>query len=137
MAGGVGADELPGRSGDRAFAVVTCERRIVVLPLVAEDLAEAFENGIALRAPFKKEVPVEMRDLVPEVADERAVVLAEHLALALALKIFRLSDIDGDDTVIIPGEHRRGGRGRRKSKASPCSASICLFTGIIPRRAKA
>ena len=52
-------------------------------------------------------VPVVMRDLVAEMPEQGAIGLAHLAALALALGIVGLRQIDGDEAVVVPGQDRR------------------------------
>ena len=70
-----------------------------------------------------------MRDLVPEMAEQRAVGLAHGLALALALGVVGFRNIEGDEPAGVPGDDRRRlrrsiGRRRGKSKARPFGSSM-------------
>ena len=92
--------------------MVAIECLVVVLPLVAEEPAELLDPV----APLDEPVPIIMADLVPEVAQERAVILFEGVPPPLAvLGVVGLGHIDGDHPVGMPGSgralHRRIGVG--------------------------
>ena len=110
MRAGVGGDEtlLPIRR--RPVGVMALQRRAVVLALVAEQLPERLDVGrIAHQA-----VPVVVRDLVAEMAEQRAVGLAHLPPHALALGIVGLGEVDGDEAVVVAGHHRLGRRAVRR-----------------------
>jgi len=62
-------------------------------------------------------IPVIMRNLMAEMAEQRAIGLAHRLALALALDVVGLSHIERDEAAGVPGHRpRRGcilGRGKK------------------------
>ncbi len=106
MRGRVGADEALPPVGGRALAVVALQRVLVARPLVAEDRAARLQRG----AVADQAVPAVMGDLVPEMAEQRAVGLAQGLAAALALGVVGLRDRDGDAALAVPGHHLGAGR---------------------------
>ena len=71
----------------------------VVLALVAEQRPELLQALCGL----DQHHPIEVPALVPQVTEQRAVVLAEVLALALALDGVGLDDVDGDQPVEMAG----------------------------------
>jgi hypothetical protein len=52
-------------------------------------------------------IPVVVADLVPDVAEQRAVGLMQRRPPPLPLRIVRLGDVDGDDAVGVAGQDRR------------------------------
>mgnify|MGYP000669209538 CR=1 FL=1 len=85
--------------GRGARTVVAIERVRIVLALVAEKRAELVKTTGA----FDEHHPVEVAALVAEMAEQRAVRLAELLALALALDGVGLQNVDRDDAVEMAG----------------------------------
>ena len=103
MGARIGADETIHPVGRRTVSVVALERRGVVWRLVAEGLAKRADPALVLDQP----VPVEiMPDLMAKVADEGAVGLVHGLASRLALRVVGLGDVDRDEPVVVPREHR-------------------------------
>ena len=80
---------------------MTLQRLPVVFPVVAEDGAALVEPSSIPHQP----VPVVMTDLVPEVADQRPVGLAHLGAPLFALGVVSLRDVDGDEAVVMAGQH--------------------------------
>ena len=54
-----------------------------------------------------------MRDLVAEMAEQRAVGLAHLVPAPLALGVVGLGEVDGDEPVVVAGQHRRGAVGEK------------------------
>ena len=92
--------QLPVRG--RAVLVVALQRLRVVHAFVAEHRA-AFGD---LAAVAHQRVPVEMPHLVAEVPEQRAVGLAELVPPPLALGRIGLGKVDGDEAVVMAGQHR-------------------------------
>ena len=90
MRAGVGGDEMLRPVGGRPVRIVPLQRCRIVLALVAEHLPEFVDGGRIRDQP----VPVIMRDLVPEMPEQRAVGLAHLRALALALDVVGLGEVD-------------------------------------------
>jgi hypothetical protein len=111
---------------------VALERLAVVGAVVAEDLAGPVQPAAVAHQP----VPVPVADLVPEVAEQRAVGLAHRDAPLLAPRIVGL----GQAMVIRPLSWpviTRGppsGASARTSKASPSSGSSARVTSGRRRR---
>ncbi len=80
---------------------MTRPRLLVVGGVVAKHGAKRFEPAAAL----DEAIPVVVTDLVSEVAEHRAVGLAHLLTSAFAEGVGRLGDIDGDQAVVMTGEH--------------------------------
>ena len=102
----VAGDEAVGPVGRRAAVVVAAQRRRVVGPLVAEELAEAVEP----RRRVDQQVPVVVADLVAEMADQRAVGLAHLGADALAHGVLGLLGVERDHAHLVAGHHVRAAR---------------------------
>ena len=60
-----------------------------------------------------RRLEVIVRDLVAEMAEQRAIRLAHLMAAALALGVVGLGEIDGDEPVVVSGEHRLGAVGEK------------------------
>jgi hypothetical protein len=75
------------------------ERRLVISPLVAEQLPESLERGGAV----DQQRPVVVPDLVPEMTEHGSVGLSELRAPPLALSIVRLAQVDRDDAIAVAG----------------------------------
>jgi hypothetical protein len=75
----------------------------VVLALVAEERTEAVQRPRT--AVSHQKVPVEVPDLVAEVAEQRAVRLVHSLAAALTLAGVGLGDVDGDEARVVARDH--------------------------------
>ena len=82
------------------------EGGLVIRLVVAED-RPAFGE---LAAVADEDVPVEVADLVAEMTEERAVGLAHRGTPRLALRIVSLGERDGDDALVMPGQHLRAVR---------------------------
>ena len=90
MHAGIGGDELLDPVVGRPLGIVLLQRFPVVLALVAEQPPELLERR---RIPDQT-VPVVVRDLVPEMTEQRAVGLAHLAALPLAFGIVCLGEVD-------------------------------------------
>ena len=103
MAGGVGADGplLPVRR--RAALVMQLQRLGIIGAVVAEHGAAGVQTSAVAHQP----VPHPVADLMAEMAEQGAVGLVHLRAHLLAIGIVGLADGDGDDTVIMPGQHLR------------------------------
>ena len=90
-------DSQPGR---RTFLVVPVDLGLVVLRVVAEELAALLEpDVVADQLPL-----VVVADLVAEVPEHRPVGLAEVLADLLAVGGLALGQVDGDQAVGVPDD---------------------------------
>ncbi len=77
------------------------QRLAVVVALIAEHLPAFLEPaGVA-----DQHVPVVMADLMPEMAEQRAVRLAHGRAPPLALGVVGLGERHGDQPLVMPGQH--------------------------------
>src|SRR5271157_6421884 len=92
VSAGVSGDERIRPVNRRALLVMAIERLTVIPPLVAEEPAK-FNDLIGL---LDQPVPEVMADLVPEVAQECPVRLAQPQSPRLALGIVGLGHVDGD-----------------------------------------
>lgn len=91
--------ELP--VGRRAICIVAAQRLLVVRALVAEHGAIALQLW---RVVADKAVPVVMAQLVAEMAEQGAVILAELRAHLLALRRIRLGDVERDQAIVMAGQ---------------------------------
>src|SRR5215207_10316729 len=107
MGASVGAHEAGPPIHGWALCVMLPQRRTVILALVAKNQPEAFQALVA----SDQHVPVVMSDLMPEVAEQRPIGLAHGLAPALPLGVVGLSDVDGDQAVVVA---RQDGRRQRR-----------------------
>ena len=87
--------------GGGAFRVVAVQRLLIVGAFVAEDGAERLE---LIGVPDQL-VPIKMSDLVAEVAEQRAIGLVHARAQLLALGVIGFLESDGDDAIVMPGNH--------------------------------
>ncbi len=111
------------------------QRLVVVGALVAEQRVKALQpGGVVADQP----VPIIVAELVAEMAEQRAVVLAHLGAHLLALGGIGLGDVERDQPVVVAGQHALAGRraadegSARKSKAMPIS-SLGLALGPTGR----
>ena len=88
-----------------AELVVPGDRVGVTGPLVAEQCAAVVEVLVCTRAGFDQYVLVVVAHLVAEVAEHRAVRLAEPNPQRLAVVIERFDEIDGDDASGVADDH--------------------------------
>ena len=79
------------------------ECRSIVLALISKQLPEFLDR----RRILDQMVPVVMRDLVPEMAHQRAVRLTHRLALTFALRRVGLRRVQRDEAAGMPGHDRR------------------------------
>ena len=110
--------------GRRAIGMVGLQRLLVIGALVAEQCAE---GGKPLRVVADQAVPVIVAELMAEMAEQRAIVLAHLDAPSFALGRVRLGDIECDQAVVMAGQDARATRtaaigSARKSKARPASS---------------
>ena len=103
--GRVGAHVLVGPVRRRALRVVAVHGRAVVLALVAEEGAER----VARPGLVDEDRLVVVPELVAQVADHRAVGLAELQAALGAYRVVGLRHVDRDDAVGVAGDHRLPG----------------------------
>ena len=101
----VGADVALLPVGRRALRVVAVHRLRVVLALVAEQRAER----VARAGLVDQDRLVVVAELVADVADHRAVRLAELGAALRADRVVGLREVDRDDAVGVPGHDRLPG----------------------------
>lgn len=94
MSAGIAADEilLPIRA--RPHGIVPLQASLVILALVAEQLAKRTQPDTA----SDEAIPVVMADLVAKVTEQRPEGLGHVLAVALAFGIVSLGDIDRDES---------------------------------------
>ena len=110
--------------GGRALVVVALQRVGVVGALVAEQLAERLVPARTRDEP----VPVVVADLVPQVAEQRAVGLVQRVRGLLARDVVRFLDVDRDDAVRVPGHHRRAaGRRAQEIEREPALGILVAF----------
>ncbi len=88
----------------RPVPVVPLERRLVIGPLVAEGGAESLQQ----RTVGDETVPEVMADLVTEVPQKSAVRLLLQGAFLLPVDVVGLRDIEGDQSVVVTGQHSLG-----------------------------
>src|ERR1700732_1241315 len=101
MHGGVGTDEILFPTSRWSCRIVPIQRLSIVRALVAEKLAE----GVAPRAAGNQNVPEIVSNLVTEMTQQGAVRLLLQGALLLAMNVIRLGNVDGDQSVVVAGEH--------------------------------
>src|ERR1700723_3259549 len=102
--GGVGADETLLPAGRRPFRIVPIQCLLVAGPFVAEKLAEGLQTATA----GNQAIPEIMSDFVAKMAQQSAIRLLLQGALLLAMDIVRLGDVDGNQSVVVTGEHALG-----------------------------
>ena len=96
--------------------------------LVAEQPAAVFEVSVCARTILDEYVLVVMAHLVPEMAEHRAVRLAETHPQGFAVVIERFDEVDGDDTVGVTDDHLfAGGVARQQIE---CEATVATPEGI-------
>jgi len=103
MAAGIGADEALAPVGRRAVGIVLLQRGAVVLALVAEQLAE----GAQPFARLDQQLPVVMTGLMAQMAEQRAVGLAEVAAALLTARVVGLGGVKRDDAIGMAGDDGR------------------------------
>ena len=110
VGGGVDADEVVLPAGFVRVLVVGLQGLVVVGAFVTEHGAERFDGGRAA----DEQVPVMVADFVAEMAERGAVDFAHLFAHAFAFGVVAFLQRDGDQAVIVAGEHvgLGGGFGR-------------------------
>src|SRR5262245_47901311 len=103
MRAGIGGDETFRPVRRWTIGIVPLQRGGVVLPLVPEQLPELLDR----RRILDQMIPVVMRDLVPEMAEQRTVRFAHRLALTLPLGRVGLCRVERNKAASMPG-HDRG-----------------------------
>ena len=102
------------------------QRFAVVGALVAEYRAARLEAARVAHQP----IPVIVPDFVAEMADQRAVRLAERRAPLLTLGVVAFGDVERDQAVVVTGHHSAraaaAGPRSRKSNANPRSGIVDL-----------
>ena len=101
------------------------QRCRIVLPLITEQSAKLLET----RRFLDKLVPIVMRDLVPEMTEQRAIGFAHLPALTLTLGIVRLGQADRDLAALVAGHHRCAVRQWRREEVERQSALRVLVPG--------
>ena len=107
---GVGGDVALLPTGGGTLAVVPVHRRLIVRLRVAEQTPERLES---LGEPRHQTVVVVMADLVAEVAEQRAVRLVHRHPQLLPMNVVAFGEVDGDDAVVMTGDHLLGGAGQQ------------------------
>src|SRR5260370_39877172 len=103
MAAGVGRGEALRPIRSRPVGIVPLQRRSIVLALVSEQLPELLDRG----GVRNQTIPVIMRDLVPEMTEQRAVGFAHRFALAFSFGGVGLRHVEGDEAATVPSHDRR------------------------------
>src|SRR5450631_955626 len=104
MHGGVGADETLLPVFGRTLGVMPVKRLLIVGTLVPEDFAE----GIQLAAVGDQPIPEIVSYLMTEMSQKRAIGFFLERALLLAMHIVRLGNVDGNQSIVVPGQHAPG-----------------------------
>src|SRR4051794_32580570 len=86
--------------------VVPLQRSLVVMALVTENLPPFSENGIIRVTRLEKEVPVVVANLMPEMAHQGAVRLAEAGPHLLPVRVIGFQQVQGDNTIVVARQDR-------------------------------
>ena len=101
MGARIEADERVLPTVRRAAPIVRLQRRRIVGALVAEQRAEIFDQLGVLDEP----IPVVMADLVPQMAEHRAVRLVEPLTHRFAVRVVGFHDVHRQLALVVADHH--------------------------------